>query len=164
TIQPSLHPGLYSSSLALSKASGMSLVLATIWGGILGPRGGGRGPGPPGCAGGAGTGDHALQVHPATPEGKPAGLAVALAVLVAAQAGQGQEELPHRQGPHLLVAPAREDLDELLVDDRAGRQVAQPGIAAEVAQAEQPYRHHAEQGDHRLQPRHICELRIFDAA
>src|SRR5262249_24431 len=60
---------------------------------------------------GFGPAEHGLEFHPTTPQDEPAGVAVALAVHVAAEASQGHEELldGHLRARR-LVAPGAEDL------------------------------------------------------
>src|SRR4051794_28445167 len=156
--------GAYASSLASSKAPGRSSIIVTSWAVFLYKGGGrrcGRGRRGPRGGGSAGAGEHALQVEPAAPQHQPARRAVALPALVPAQPPQGQEERAHAQRPPLPVPPAAQHLHVPLVQHLRRRQLAQPLVPAEVAQAEQLHRHHAQQGDHRPQPLHLGELRVF---
>src|SRR4051812_43968602 len=86
------------SSVALSKGSGMSELRTAFWG--VGVHGVARRRGACLCLGAARRPrpvHHLLQRHPAAPQHQPARFAVALAILMTPQTRQCQEELAHTQ-------------------------------------------------------------------
>src|SRR5215211_6436970 len=95
------------------------------------------------AAGSEVTVEHGLEFHPAAPEDEPAGMPVTLAVLVAAEPTQGEEELVDRQViTDLAITRQAQDLDVLGGQHRVG--AAHPGVvaAARLAQVQERHRHH----------------------
>src|SRR6202007_2926411 len=78
-----------------------------------------------------------LEFGPASPEDEPAGWMIVFAVLVAAEAGEGQAELVDGKWPQFTIAPQAEHFHVFLREGCCGAARGCVGSAADVAPVSQ---------------------------